>query len=160
MCPSSFRGHPPLFFSVKCASQYILLRFLVFSCFTFCISETFLFFGNFCSIFPFIRFSVLLPSINNPKSINFVTLFSNNPLINYVYMCVISISYLNFSFPILIFFDIKNPYFYLNFHKLQKSSIKIVFTHYQKRLFLKKSHYQIQSKCKKFSFSYNSLIFN
>lgn len=51
-------------------------------------------------------------------------------------MCVISISYLNFSFPILIVFDIKNPYFYLNFHKLQKSSIKIVFTHYQKRLFL------------------------
>lgn len=57
-------------------------------------------------------------------------------------MCVISILYLNFSFPILIFFDTKNPYFYLNFHKLQKSSIKIVFTHYQKRLFLKKNHYQ------------------
>ena len=51
-------------------------------------------------------------------------------------MCVISISYLNFSLPILIFFDIKNPYFHLNFPKLQKSSIKIVFTHYQKRLFL------------------------
>lgn len=64
-------------------------------------------------------------------------------------MCVISISYLNFSFPILIVFDIKNPYFYLNFSKLQKSSIKIVFTHYQKRLFLQKFRYQIQSKCKK-----------
>ena len=51
-------------------------------------------------------------------------------------MCVISFPYLNFSFPILIVFDIKNPYFYLNFPKLQKSSIKIVFTHYQKRLFL------------------------
>ncbi len=50
-------------------------------------------------------------------------------------MCVISFLYLNFSFPILIFFDIKNPYFHLNFHKLQKSSIKIVFIHYQKRLF-------------------------
>ena len=75
-------------------------------------------------------------------------------------MCVISFSYLNFSFPILIFFDIKNLYFHLNFHKLQKSSIKIVFTHYQKRLFLPKNHYQIQSKYKKFSFSYNSLIFN
>lgn len=56
-------------------------------------------------------------------------------------MCVISISYLNFSFPILIFFDIKTPYFHLNFPKLQKSTIKIVFTHYQKRLFLQKNHY-------------------
>ena len=75
-------------------------------------------------------------------------------------MCVISFPYLNFSFPILNVFDIKNPYFYLNFHKLQKSSIKIVFTHYQKRLFLQKFRYQNQSKYKKFLFSYNSFIFN
>ena len=49
----------PLFFG-KCASQYVLLRFLVFSCFTFAISETFLFFGIFCSIFPLFSLSVLL----------------------------------------------------------------------------------------------------
>ena len=75
-------------------------------------------------------------------------------------MCVISISYLNFSFPILNFFDIKNPYFYLNFHKLQKSSIKIVSFTIKNVFFSKKFHYQFQSKYKKFSFSYNSLIFN
>lgn len=124
--PFQFSGTPSPLFSEKCASQYILLRFLSFSCFTFCISETFLFFGNFCSIFPFIRVLVLLPSINNPKSINFATLFFNNPLINYVYMCVISISYLNFSLPISNFFDIFYPLIILLFPKLQRPSINFI----------------------------------
>lgn len=58
--PFQFSGAPsPLFFE-KCASQYILLRFLAFSCFTFAISETFLFFRIFCSIFPLFSLSVLL----------------------------------------------------------------------------------------------------
>ena len=55
-----FSGAPTSLFSKKYASQYILLRFLVFFCFTFAISETFLFFGNFCSIFPLFNLSVLL----------------------------------------------------------------------------------------------------